>query len=153
MDAFYQAQRGGLAYRAAAAALQRAFLEQLKAVWREPDESIWEVRGGRRQFTYSKIMAWVAFDRAVKSAEAFGRGTSTRANGWRQLRDEIHEEVCRRAFDPELGSFVQTYGSKELDASLLQIPIVGFLPPHDPRVVGTVPAIEGNLMVDGLVIR
>jgi GH15 family glucan-1,4-alpha-glucosidase len=153
MDAFYQARRGGLPHSKAAAALQVALLDHLAAVWREPDESIWEVRGGRRQFTYSKLMAWVAFDRAVKATEAFGTGSVARANRWRQLRDEIHEEVCRRAFDPELGSFVQAYGSKELDASLLQIPIVGFLPANDPRVIGTVSAIERNLMVDGLVLR
>jgi GH15 family glucan-1,4-alpha-glucosidase len=154
MDAFYQARRGGLARSDAAAAVQLAFLEHLEKVWREPDESIWEVRGGRRQFTYSKVMAWVAFDRAVKSFEAFGRGgNSARADHWRQLRAEIHEDICQHAFDASLGSFVQSYGSRELDASLLQIPIVGFLPPDDPRVLGTVAAIERNLMVDGYVMR
>jgi GH15 family glucan-1,4-alpha-glucosidase len=153
MDAFYQARKGGLGRSDAAAALQIALLDHLETVWREPDESIWEVRGGRHQFTYSKIMAWVAFDRAVKSVEMFGRGTVVLANRWRQLRAEIHDEVCRRAFDPELGSFVQAYGRKELDASLLQIPIVGFLPADDPRVIGTVAAIERNLMDDGFVLR
>jgi len=153
MDAFYQARRGGIARSDAAAAVQIAFLEHLEKVWREPDESIWEVRGGRRQFTYSKIMAWVAFDRAVKSFDAFGRGSDARAERWQQLRAEIHDDVCRRGFDASLGSFVQSYGSKELDASLLQIPIVGFLPADDPRVQGTVSAIERNLMTNGFVMR
>jgi GH15 family glucan-1,4-alpha-glucosidase len=153
MDAFYQARCGGLGRNDPAAALQLAFLEHLEKVWRAPDESIWEVRSGRRQFTYSKVMAWVAFDRAVKSFEAFGRGDPARADHWRALRAEIHDDVCRHAFDPTLGSFVQAYGSKELDASLLQIPIVGFLPADDPRVVGTVAAIERSLMVDGFVMR
>jgi GH15 family glucan-1,4-alpha-glucosidase len=153
LDALYQARRGGLGRSDAAAAVQLAFLEHLETVWREPDESIWEVRGGPRQFTYSKLMAWVAFDRAVKSFEAFGRGGPERADHWRALRAEIHDDVCRHGFDASLGSFVQFYGSQELDASLLQIPIVGFLPADDPRVVGTVTAIERGLMVDGLVLR
>jgi GH15 family glucan-1,4-alpha-glucosidase len=153
MDALYQARRGGLARSDAAAAVQLVFLDHLAQVWRQPDESIWEVRGGRRQFTYSKLMAWVAFDRAVKSHEAFGRGDPARADRWRALRAEIHADICRNAYDPELGSFVQSYGSKELDASLLQIPIVGFLPADDPRVVGTVKAIERNLLVEGFVMR
>jgi GH15 family glucan-1,4-alpha-glucosidase len=153
LDAFYQARRGGLQRSDAAAAVQLAFLDHLEKVWRDADESIWEVRGARRQFTYSKVMAWVAFDRAVKSHEAFGRGNPARAEHWRALRAEIHEDICRNAFDPELGSFVQSYGSKELDASLLQIPMVGFLPADDPRVIGTVKAIERNLLVDGFVMR
>jgi GH15 family glucan-1,4-alpha-glucosidase len=153
MDALYQARRGGLKRSDAAVALQRALLEHLEKVWREQDESIWEVRGGSRQFTYSKVMAWVAFDRAVKIAETLGRGGIEIIVRWRGLRDEIHEEVCREAFDSELGSFVQSYGSKELDASLLQIPIVGFLPVDDPRVAGTIAAIERGLMRDGFVTR
>ncbi len=153
MDAFYQARRGGLGRSDAAAAVQLAFLHHLEKVWREPDESIWEVRGGPRQFTYSKIMAWVAFDRAVKSHETFGRSDHPHAQHWRAVRAEIHDDVCRNAFDPELGSFVQSYGSRELDASLLQIPFVDFLPADDPRVVGTVKAIERELLVDGFVLR
>jgi len=153
LDALYQARRGGLERSDAAAAVQLVFLDHLAQVWREPDESIWEVRGGPRQFTYSKLMAWVAFDRAVKSHEEFGRGAHQLADRWRALRAEIHADICRNAFDPELGSFVQSYGSKELDASLLQIPIVGFLPADDPRVIGTVKAIERDLMVDGFVMR
>jgi GH15 family glucan-1,4-alpha-glucosidase len=153
MDAFYQARRGGLPRSEAAAALQLGFLKHLEKVWREPDESIWEVRGGRRQFTYSKLMAWVAFDRAVRSHEAFGRGDHERAHRWRALRAEIHADICAHGFDASLGSFVQSYGSTELDASLLQMPIVGFLPADDPRVVGTVAAIERDLMADGFVLR
>ncbi len=153
MDAFYEARRGGLARSEAAAALQLAFLEHLEKVWREPDESIWEVRRGPRQFTYSKVMAWVAFDRAVKSHDQFGRGNHPLAERWQRLRAEIHDDVCRNAYDRDLDSFVQSYGSKELDASLLQIPILGFLPPDDPRVRGTVAAIERDLVVDGFVMR
>jgi GH15 family glucan-1,4-alpha-glucosidase len=153
MDAFYQARRGGLERSEAAAAVQLAFLEHLEKVWREPDESIWEVRGAPRQFTYSKLMTWVAFDRAVKSHELFGRGDHPRAQRWRALRAEVHDDVCRHAFDASLGSFVQSYGSRELDASLLQIPIIGFLPADDPRVLGTMVAIERDLMADGFVLR
>ena len=153
LDAFYQARKGGLARSDAAAAVQLAFLDHLEKVWREPDESIWEIRGERRQFTYSKIMAWVAFDRAVKSFETFGRGDPGRADKWRRLRAEIHADVCRNAFDADLGSFVQCYGGKELDASLLLIPAVGFLPAEDLRVRGTVEAIERRLLVDGFVLR
>jgi GH15 family glucan-1,4-alpha-glucosidase len=153
MDAFYQARRGGLGHSDAAADLQIAFLQHLEKVWREPDESIWEVRGGRRNFTYSKVMAWVAFDRAVKSVESFGGGDPSRAEHWRRLRTEIHDEVCRHGYDRELGSFVQSYGSKELDASLLLIPVVGFIPPEDGRVRGTVTAIERKLVTDGFVLR
>jgi len=111
------------------------------------------MRGPAQHFTYSKVMAWVAFDRAVKTAEILGRGADERASRYRRLREEIHEEVCRKGFDTEIGSFVQSYGSKELDASLLQIPIVGFLPADDPRVIGTVSAIERDLMRDGFVMR
>ena len=153
MDAFYQARRGGLPRSDAAAAVQIAFLEHLETVWREPDESIWEMRGGRRQFTYSKVMAWVAFDRAVKSHEALDAANMRAPSVGKRCATEIHEDVCRHGFDASLGSFVQSYGSRELDASLLQIPIVGFLPADDPRVVGTVAAIERGLMADGFVMR
>jgi len=132
-------------------ALERAVLEHLEEVWPEMDKGIWEVRGAARHFTFSKIMAWVAFDRAIKSAEAFNlEGPLDR---WRQLCRKIHDDVCRRGFDRELGSFVRSYDSRELDASLLLLPTVGFLPPADPRVRGTVEAIERKLLVDGLVIR
>ncbi len=132
-------------------ALQAALLDHLEKIWREPDDGIWEVRNGRRQFTYSKVMAWVAFDRAVTGAEKFGlEGPIER---WRALREEIHEEVCRNGFNPALGAFTQIYGGNHLDASLLLMPIVGFLPPTDARVIGTVAAIEKHLMYDGLVLR
>jgi GH15 family glucan-1,4-alpha-glucosidase len=153
LDAFYQARRGGLGRSDSAAAVQIALLDHLAEVWREADESIWEVRGGARQFTYSKLMAWVAFDRAVKSHQAFGRGSNARAERWLALRDEIHADICRNAFDQSLGSFVQSYGSRELDASLLQMPIVGFLAVDDPRVKGTIAAIEQTLIADGFVLR
>lgn len=151
MDALHQARRGRIPASKAAWALQRALLDHLEAVWREPDEGIWEVRGGRRHFTYSKVMAWVAFDRAVKAADGFGLDGPVER--WRRLRAEIHEDVCRRGFDAELGSFVQAYGARQLDASLLLLPAVGFLPPADPRVRGTVAAVERRLLVDGFVLR
>jgi GH15 family glucan-1,4-alpha-glucosidase len=151
MDALHQARRGGLGVSESGWALQLALLEHLAKIWQEPDESIWEIRGPRRHFTYSKVMAWVAFDRAIKSAEAFG--LSGPVDTWRGLRAQIHEEVCRIGYDPEIGSFVQSYGSKEVDASLLLLPVVGFLPPIDRRIHGTVAAIERGLMVDGFVRR
>src|SRR6266850_1083863 len=126
MDVLYQACKGGLASTDAAWGLQRALLGHLGKIWRSMDEGIWEVRGPRRHFTYSKVMAWVAFDRAIKAVEAFGlEGPVDR---WRRIRAEIHEEVCRRAFNPDLGSFAQAYDSDLLDASALLIPQVGFLP-------------------------
>ena len=131
--------------------LQRALVCHLETVWRKPDEGIWEVRGARQHFTHSKVMAWVAFDRAVKTAERLGLpGPLER---WRRVRDEIHAEVCHRGFDARRNTFVQAYGSRQLDASLLMLPLVGFLPAGDPRVRGTVGAIERGLMSDGLVLR
>jgi GH15 family glucan-1,4-alpha-glucosidase len=151
MDALHQARCKGLAASESGWALQQAFLSHLERIWTEPDEGIWEMRGGRQHFTYSKVMAWVAFDRAIKSAEQFGlEGPLDR---WRELAAAIHADVCRRGFDQELGSFVQSYGSKHLDASLLQLPLVGFLPPDDARVRGTLQAIERRLLVDGFVMR
>jgi GH15 family glucan-1,4-alpha-glucosidase len=151
MDAIHQARCNGLAASEDGWGLQRAFLNHLERIWTEPDEGIWEVRGAPRHFTYSKMMAWVAFDRAIKSAEKFGlEGPVDR---WRILAAEIHEQVCERGFDRELGSFVQSYGSMQLDASLLLMPSVGFLPTDDARVCGTVKAIEGRLLVDGFVMR
>jgi len=131
--------------------LQRALVCHLETVWQRPDEGIWEVRGGRQHFTHSKIMAWVAFDRAVKTAERLGLPAPL--DRWRATRDAIHAEVCERGFDAALGAFVQAYGSRQLDASLLMLPLVGFLPPDDPRVLGTTAAIERDLMSDGLVLR
>jgi len=151
MDALHQARRGGIDRSDDGWAVQIAFLKHLETAWTEPDESIWEVRSGRRHFTYSKVMAWVAFDRAVKSAEEFKlEGPVDR---WRELRTFIHADVCRKGFDPQQGSFVQAYDSRELDASLLLLPVVGFLPPKDPRVIGTIEAIERRLMVGGFVQR
>ncbi|MCK1478821.1 GH15 family glucan-1,4-alpha-glucosidase [Bradyrhizobium sp. LB8.2] len=151
MDALYQARRGGLAENKRAWAVQCALLDHLKAIWTEPDEGIWEVRGGRKQFTYSKIMAWVAFDRAIKSAKEFGMEGPV--DDWTAVRDAIHADVCRRGYDEDRKSFVQVYGEPQLDASLLLIPAVGFLPPDDPRVISTVGAVERDLVVDGFVRR
>ena len=151
MDAAHQARRGGLAPEPTGWALQRAMLEHLATIWREPDEGIWEVRGPRQHFTHSKVMAWVAFDRAVKDAEEFKLDGPVER--WRALRHEIHAEVCRHGFDPDLSSFVQAYGSRQLDASLLLLPVVGFLPPEDPRILGTIAAVESRLLRDGLVLR
>ena len=151
MDALYQACKGGLAGHDAAWSVQRALLDHLADAWIQPDQGLWEVRAPPRHFTYSKIMAWVAFDRAVKMVEGFRMpGPLER---WRELRRAIHVDVCRRGFSRKRNSFVQSYGSEELDASLLLIPITGFLPCSDPRVVSTVEAIRRDLTVDGLVMR
>ena len=151
MDALYQARMGGLPPSTDGRELQWSLVRHLEGMWREPDFGIWEVRGEPQHFTHSKVMAWVAFDRAVKAAEQFWPDRNV--DRWRTVRDEIHAEVCERGFDAEVGSFMQAYGSKQLDASLLLMPLVGFLPPTDSRVQGTVAAIEKRLMVDGLVIR
>jgi glucoamylase len=151
MDALHHAREGGLASVPASWSLQLGMMEHLEKIWREADEGIWEVRGGRQPFTYSKVMAWVAMDRAVRDMEKHKlHGPLER---WRSLRQEIHDTVCREGFDSERNSFVQSFGSKELDASVLMIPLVGFLPPEDPRVRGTVDAIQRELTVDGLVLR
>jgi GH15 family glucan-1,4-alpha-glucosidase len=151
MDALHQARRGGLGAHEAGWDMEREFLAHLAKIWRQPDVGFWEVRSEREHFTYSKVMAWVAFDRAIKSAEAFGlHGEIER---WSALRDDIHADVCKCGFDASMGSFARAYGTKELDASLLLIPAVGFLPPDDPRVRGTVEAIEARLLTDGLVLR
>jgi GH15 family glucan-1,4-alpha-glucosidase len=151
MDALFQARQGGLEESPDAWKLERALVAHLETVWDQPDEGIWEVRGPRQHFTHSKVMAWVALDRVVRAAEQFGLDGAL--DRWRSLRQRIHDEVCSRGFDPQLGSFVQAYGSRQLDASLLMLPLVGFLPPSDARVRGTVQAIEQGLMVDGLVLR
>src|SRR5215831_8580335 len=151
MDALHQARCKGLAATESGWTLQQAFLSHLEKIWTQPDEGIWETRGGPQHFTYSKVMAWVAFDRSIKSAEQFG--LEAPLDRWRELAAAIHADVCRRGFDQELGSFVQSYGSKHLDASLLLLPLVGFLPPDDPRVRGTLQAIERRLLVDGFVLR
>jgi GH15 family glucan-1,4-alpha-glucosidase len=151
MDALHQARRGGLQFRHEDWAFQIAMLEHLRDIWDQPDQGLWEVRSGPRHFTYSKVMAWVAFDRGIRAMETYGfEGPLDR---WRAVRAAIHDEVCTRGFDSELGSFVQSYGSKELDASLLLLPSVGFLSPDDPRVRGTVEAVERRLFVDGFLRR
>jgi GH15 family glucan-1,4-alpha-glucosidase len=150
-DALHQSREGKLPRNEPAIELQRTLLEHLEQIWQEPDERIWEVRAPKRHFTHSKVMAWVAFDRAIKSAEKFGlKGP---LEHWRAVRKQIHDNVCRHGFDNDLGSFVQSYGSKNLDASLLMVPLVGFLPPSDPRVRGTIEKIERHLLRDGLVQR
>jgi GH15 family glucan-1,4-alpha-glucosidase len=126
-------------------------LSHLAGIWRQPDRGIWESRGPERHFTFSKVMAWVAFDRGARTAREFGlEGPVER---WSEIAREIHAEVCTKGYDPEIGSFVQSYGSKWLDGSLLLIPTTGFLPAEDPRVQGTVRAIEGRLLSKGFVMR
>jgi GH15 family glucan-1,4-alpha-glucosidase len=150
-DALLHAHLGGIPLGETDLALQQALTDHLTTIWEQPDQGIWEVRGRPQHFTHSKVMAWVAFDRTIKSAEKFGLGGAVEQ--WREVRRRIHREVCDKAYDPQLGSFTQSYGSKELDASLLLIPLVGFLPGTDPRVRGTIEAIEKHLMPDGLVVR
>jgi GH15 family glucan-1,4-alpha-glucosidase len=151
MDALHQARQGGLGANEAGWAMQREFLLHLADIWQEPDEGLWEVRSGREHFTHSKAMAWLAFDRAIRSADVFKLPGPIEE--WRAIRDTIHADICARGFRADLGTFVRAYGSKELDASLLLLPAIGFLPPHDPRIVATVAAIERRLIVDGLVLR
>ncbi len=151
MDALHLALRSGVAPDADAWALQRELMKFLERSWREPDEGIWEVRGPRRHFTHSKVMAWVAFDRAIAIAGSFYPDDAV--DRWRALRAEIHAEVCRLGFDRSRGTFTQYYGSREVDASLLMLPLVGFLPADDPRIAGTVTAIEHDLMRDGFLLR
>ncbi len=151
MDALYQARGHGLPVEQSAWSLQKLLLEYLEEIWERPDEGIWEIRGERRHFVHSKVMAWVAFDRAVRSVET--QGMDGPVDHWRAIRDEIHRQVCERGYDAELGSFTQSYGSKALDASLLLIPLVGFLPASDPRVRATIEAVEHGLVSHGFVLR
>jgi GH15 family glucan-1,4-alpha-glucosidase len=151
LNTMYHARRAGIGATEKRRGVAQALLEFLETAWEKPDEGIWEVRGPRRHFTHSKVMAWVALDRAVKSMR---QGWIPDEKKWEALRDRIHEETCQKGFDVEMNSFVQFYGSKHLDASLLMIPLVGFLPPDDPRIVGTISAIEKNLMSpEGFVAR
>jgi GH15 family glucan-1,4-alpha-glucosidase len=151
LDALYQSRVHGIGVDPQAWRIQLAVLDHLEEAWRDPDEGIWEIRGERRHFVHSKAMAWVAFDRAVLTVEE--QGLDGPVDRWRALRDEIHDEVCDRGFDSELGSFTQSYGSQELDASLLLLPLVGFLPATDPRIRGTIEAVERELLQDGFVLR
>ena len=151
MDCLYSCGKCGLPAEESAWNLQRALLEFLEGAWRQPDEGIWEVRGSRRHFTHSKMMAWVALDRAVKSVETLH--VAGPVDRWRAVRSTIFEEVCKEGWSDEVGAFTQYYGSRDLDASLLMMPLVGFLPANDPRVRGTVDAIEKNLVHGGFVSR
>jgi GH15 family glucan-1,4-alpha-glucosidase len=150
-DTLHLARRVGLQTTADGWRVERGLLEYLESRWSEPDEGIWEVRGPRRHFTHSRMMAWLALDRAVRDVERYGLDGPVER--WRALRDTVHREICSRGFDPDQNAFVQYYGGKELDASLLTMPQVGFLPASDPRVRGTVAAIERRLVVDGFVRR
>ena len=151
MDALHLARSGGLAAPPASWDLQRSMVDHLETIWQEPDEGIWETRGGRQKFTFSRVMAWVAFDRTIRSAERFGLAGPL--DKWRALCGEMHETICRDGFNSERNSFVQVFKGSELDASLLLIPMVGFLPHDDPRVRGTVAAIERGLLSGGFVQR
>lgn len=150
-DALHLARVHGLKAAPAGWALEQALIDFVEKIWEQPDEGIWEVRGPRQQFTHSKVMAWVAVDRAIRSAESFNLDAPLKR--WRSLRKAIHERVCKEGFDTSLNSFVQAFGDKQLDASLLVIPLVGFLPGNDPRVIGTVRAVEQHLLHDGFVLR
>ena len=151
IDALYHARRIGLPEDPTVSHLVRHMLDFLESNWRDPDEGLWEVRGPRQHFTHSKVMAWTAFDRAVKAAALYDFDGP--ADRWRAIRDEIHAEVCARAFDPAQRSFTQAYDSTRLDASVLVLPQVGFLPYDDPRILGTISAIERGLVRDGFVDR
>ena len=151
MDTLHQTRRIGIDADGSSWALEQRLLEFLDTAWRQPDEGIWEMRGSRRHFTHSKVMAWVAADRAVKGMESFA--LTGDVDRWKRLRDEIHTEVCEKGYDANRRAFTQYYGSKELDASLLMMPLVGFLPPENGRIRGTVEAIEQDLVEEGFVRR
>ena len=151
LDCFYHAQHTLSAHGHDEFRVLALLLERLEKIWREPDEGIWETRGGPKQFTYSKMMAWVAFDRAVKIAEKLNHNSPV--EHWKSIRDAIHREVCQQAYSDEKQCFVRSYGSDQLDAALLLMPLVGFLPADDRRVRATVEAVERELMIDGFVRR
>ncbi len=151
MDALHQARCAGIPPEAESWEVQSVLVEWLESGWREPDSGLWEIRGTPRHFVHSKVMCWVAFDRAVRAVERFGLAGP--AGRWRALRDEIHREVCERGWNDARRTFTQSYGSTELDASLLMIPMVGFLDPRDARVRGTIDAVRHELSVDGFVAR
>ncbi|MFN4258549.1 MAG: glycoside hydrolase family 15 protein [Gemmataceae bacterium] len=151
LDCLHLARHYGLKDAAGDWRIERELLQRLEEVWQEPDEGIWEVRGPQRHFTHSKLMAWVAFDRAIKDVERFGLDGPVER--WKKLRDELHAEICDRGFSQKRNAFVQYYGSTEMDAAVLMMAEVGFLPATDPRIVGTVAAIEQDLVRDGFVDR
>ncbi|GAA3503537.1 glycoside hydrolase family 15 protein [Streptomyces prasinosporus] len=152
MDSLDLARRSGLSPQPDVWALQTVLMDYLRTAWRQPDEGLWEVRGGRRHFVHSKVMVWVAADRAVRTLREHPDFDGD-LDGWRALRDEVHREVCEKGYDPERNTFTQFYGSRELDAALLLIPRVGFLPPDDPRVLGTIDAVRAELEQDGFLRR
>jgi GH15 family glucan-1,4-alpha-glucosidase len=151
LDAMHVARRMGVPPSEDAWRVERLLIEYVESVWHEPDEGIWEVRGDRRHFTHSKVMAWVALDRAVKAVERFQLDGPVER--WRGVRAAIHDDVCRHGFDARTGTFVQSYGSTEPDAALLMMALVGFLPARDPRILATVAAIQRHLTTDGFVAR
>jgi GH15 family glucan-1,4-alpha-glucosidase len=151
IDAFHQSRMAKLELYEGSWALECNVLGHLAAVWDQPDHGIWERRGVGKHYVFSKVMAWVAFDRGIKSVETFG--FKAPLEKWRVLRESIHRDVCEKGFDRELNAFVESYGSKMLDASILLLPAVGFLPPSDPRVRGTIAAVESYMMRDGFVLR
>ena len=151
LDALYQSRKHGLTADDDDWRVQIELLKHLQTVWREKDEGIWEVRGEPKHFTYSKVMAWVAFDRAIKTVEEFGLKGDVET--WRKTRAAIHAEVCEKGWSKTIGAFTQSYGSDKLDASILLMPLTGFLPPNDPRIASTVQAVERTLMKDGFIRR
>lgn len=151
LDVFHQARLAKLKLDDGSWAMECEFLKHLAKIWNQPDSGIWEVRGPGKHYVSSKVMTWVAFDRAIKSAEKFGFKAPLAE--WRSLRETIHRDVCDRGFDKDQNSFVESYGANVLDASILLLPSVGFLPPSDPRVIGTLAAVEKYLMRDGFVLR
>jgi GH15 family glucan-1,4-alpha-glucosidase len=150
-DALHLARQSGVAPFVSGRLVQTVALKHLEAIWNEPDDGIWEVRGGRRHFTHSKVMAWVAFDRGIKDAEKYGYDAPI--DRWRVVRDEIHRTICARGYNAARQAFTQSFDGSELDASLLLMPVMGFLPIDDPRIAGTIAAIERELISDGLVLR
>jgi GH15 family glucan-1,4-alpha-glucosidase len=153
MDAMLLAPRCGAEPDRASWELQLELMKELERRWEEPDEGIWEVRGPRRHFVHSKVMAWVAFDRALAMADRYHGPKDAPLDRWRATRSRIHDQVCRDGFDAARNSFTQYYGAPHVDASLLMLPLVGFLPPDDPRMIGTVQAIEHDLLQDGFLQR
>ena len=151
LDALHQGRLGGIAETEEGWSLQKALARHVESVWSAPDRGLWEIRAESQHFTHSKVMAWVAMDRAVKAVERFGLDGPV--EHWRALRDQIHAEVCERAYDAKQNAFVQAYGSTHMDAANLLMPLVGFLPATDPRIRGTIERIEQRLAVDGLVLR
>ena len=151
IEALHQAREGGIVEAGVGWPLQCGIIEHLETIWSQPDEGIWETRGGRQHFVYSKVMTWLAFDRMALDAETYG--LEGPIQHWRQIRDRIHADVCEKGFDAGKNSFVQHYGTDQLDASLLLLPMVGFLPWTDPRILGTTAAVERELLQDGFVLR